>query len=237
MLSTSKSRRRFLTTLAGTAAAVGLPLRKLGAAQASEMASPVDWMSGVKGDNRCFFDFNQHKAGVPLFHMLNYLNTYKEALGAQPGQVGAVGSFYGIGPSSSIALAFNDAMWAKYQLGEYTGLKDASGKPYTRNVFASATPDDRHLLIGAMNVPDLPQLGGALPAISIPNLQQMGSTFLLCNNAFGAWQLELAARGKGTVEAIGQELRANLLPGVIIVPAMVIAIEQAQKAGIAYNRQ
>lgn len=45
------------------------------------------------------------------------------------------------------------------------------------------------------------------------------------------------ARGKGTFEAIDQDLRSNLLPGVIIVPAMVIAIEQAQKAGIAYNKQ
>ena len=32
-------------------------------------------------------------------------------------------------------------------------------------------------------------------------------------------------------------LGANLLPGVVIVPAMVIAIEKAQGAGIAYNRQ
>jgi hypothetical protein len=36
---------------------------------------------------------------------------------------------------------------------------------------------------------------------------------------------------------IGEELRANLLPGVTIVPAMVIAIDKAQEAGIKYNRQ
>ena len=33
------------------------------------------------------------------------------------------------------------------------------------------------------------------------------------------------------------ELGANLLPGVVRVPAMVIAIQKAQAAGIAYNRQ
>ena len=32
-------------------------------------------------------------------------------------------------------------------------------------------------------------------------------------------------------------LRANLLPGVTIVPAMVIAIEKAQEAGLSYNKQ
>jgi len=36
---------------------------------------------------------------------------------------------------------------------------------------------------------------------------------------------------------IDAELRANLLLGVTIVPAMVIAIEQAQEAGISYNKQ
>jgi hypothetical protein len=41
----------------------------------------------------------------------------------------------------------------------------------------------------------------------------------------------------GTQEAIDKELRANVLPGVVTVPAMVIAIEKAQSAGIAYNRQ
>ena len=32
-------------------------------------------------------------------------------------------------------------------------------------------------------------------------------------------------------------MRANLLPGVTIVPAVVRAIEQAHAAGFSYNRQ
>jgi hypothetical protein len=59
----------------------------------------------------------------------------------------------------------------------------------------------------------------------------------MCNNALGAWCLELEARGKGKFADIDKELRANLLPGVTIVPAMVIAIEKSQAAGIKYNRQ
>jgi intracellular sulfur oxidation DsrE/DsrF family protein len=65
----------------------------------------------------------------------------------------------------------------------------------------------------------------------------MGTKFILCNNALGLWTLELEARGKGTAAAIDKELRANLVPGVTIVPAMVQAIEQAQAAGLSYNRQ
>jgi uncharacterized membrane protein len=59
----------------------------------------------------------------------------------------------------------------------------------------------------------------------------------LCANALGGWVLELEARGKGKASDIEKDLRANVLPGVAIVPAMVIAIEKAQEAGIRYNRQ
>jgi hypothetical protein len=78
---------------------------------------------------------------------------------------------------------------------------------------------------------------GAMPAIGIESLQKMGTVFLLCANALGAWAAELETRGKGKATEIETELRGNLLPGVTIVPAMVIAIEQAQAAGIRYNRQ
>jgi hypothetical protein len=73
--------------------------------------------------------------------------------------------------------------------------------------------------------------------MGIENLQKMGTKFLLCNNAFGIWCLELQARGKGKADALQKELTENVLPGVTIVPAMVIAIEKAQGAGIRYNRQ
>ena len=65
----------------------------------------------------------------------------------------------------------------------------------------------------------------------------MGTKFLVCANAFGAWTLELEARGLGKAADLDKEFRANLLPGVTFVPAMVIAIEEAQAAGIKYNRQ
>ena len=65
----------------------------------------------------------------------------------------------------------------------------------------------------------------------------MGTKFLLCANAFGGWCLELEARGKGKAPELQKEFAANILPGVTMVPAMVIAIEKAQEAGIRYNRQ
>jgi len=224
-------RRSFFRGVLGAAASIPL------SAAAEQETSADGWIAEVGGVHRCLFDFPQHKNGVPLLHILNYLNTYAEAYKAPAGQAGAVGTFYGVGPQSSIALAFNDDMWRKYALGAYTGLKDAAGKPYTRNVLARPTPGDAHLLMQAIQSPTIPGLVAAMPAIGIENLQKMGTKFLLCANAFGAWCMELEARGKGKAGELQKELRANLLAGVTVVPAMVIAIEKAQEAGIRYNRQ
>jgi hypothetical protein len=222
-----------LSGIVGAAAAFGVT----GAQRAeAQQGGPDDWIKGVKGAHRCLFDFPQFKNGMPLLHILNYLNTYGEAYKA-PGTAGAVGTFYSMGPQASMPFAFNDAMWTKYKLGEYTGLKDAAGKPYTRNVFRQPTSDDLHLLMDVLQSPTIPAFAGAMPALGIESLQKMGTTFLLCANAFGGWCEELAARGKGKSADLMKDLGANILPGVVTVPAMVIAIEKAQGAGIAYNRQ
>lgn len=227
-------RRRFLGQLLGAAAVANLSMVGLGAAQES---SADAWIKEVKGSHRCLFDFPQHKGGVPQLHILNYLNTYATAYKTGAGEVGAVGTFYGVGTQASIPLAFNDAIWTTYELGVYTGLKDADGKHYTRNVFNRPTPRDLHLLMQAYGTPMIPALADAIPALGIENLQKMGAKFVLCANALGIWCLELEARGKGKAQDLEKELRANVLPGVTIVPAMVIAIEKAQEAGIKYNRQ
>jgi hypothetical protein len=234
MLNDRTHRRGFLSRFAGVVAALGL----VNASEPAEaqQSGPDDWIKGVKGSHRCLFDFPQHKNGMPLLHILNYINTYGEAY-KSPGTAGAVGTFYSMGTQSSLPLAFNDAMWSKYALGEYAGLKDAAGKPYTRNVFNKPTAADLHLLMQVLQTPTIPAFAGAMPALGIESLQKMGTTFLLCANAFGGWCEELSVRGKGKAEDLQKDLGANLLPGVIVVPAMVIAIEKAQAAGIAYNRQ
>src|SRR5215813_13990681 len=92
-------RRGFLGRILGAAAGAGI--LGMGSAEAQTKAAPAGgpdaWIGEVKGTHRCLFDFPQHKNGVPLLHILNYLNTYKEAYKAAPGSAGAVGTFYSIG--------------------------------------------------------------------------------------------------------------------------------------------
>lgn len=221
-------RRGFLTRIAGLAAAATAG----GAIHASPIeaqAGPHErWLTALKGKHRCLFDFPAHGEGVPLIHMLNYISTYRTAYGEPAGTVNAVGTFYGApGGSASIPLAWNDAMWEKYRIGELFKLTDpATRQPARRNMFYRPRAGDPVLFNGAV-----------LPA-GIESLQRMGATFLMCNNAFQAWMGFLSGSGStGNAAEIEREIRANLLPGVVTVPAMVIAIEKAQGAGVAYNRQ
>jgi len=236
------NRRAFFGRMFGAVAAASLPMTEVASAAQAKAATttasgPDAWIAQVKGTHRTLFDFPQHKYFFPQLHILNYIHTYNEAYKAGAGTVGAVGTFYGIGNQSSIALAFNDAMWAKYGLGEYLGLKDASGKFYTHNVFNRPVQADLHLVVAALQTPNLPPFADFMPLMGIESLQKMGTKFLLCNNALEAWAIELEARGKGKMADILADLKKNTLPGVTLVPAMVIAIEKAQAAGIRYNRQ
>jgi intracellular sulfur oxidation DsrE/DsrF family protein len=222
------ARRGFLTRLAGAAAAVGVggALPRPAAAQSMQASQHDAWLDKQTGAHRCLFDFPLHGGGTPLIHMLNYLNTYATAYGTKPGEVNAIGTLYFVGPTSSIPMAFNDAMWEKYKLGAYLKLDDPkTNAPATRNMFYAPQTGDPVLF------------GGAFAAASMANLQKMGSTFLICNNALGLFTGQLAQQSGSPAATVGAELKANMLPGVVLVPAMVIAIEKAQSKGIAYNKQ
>ena len=80
-------------------------------------------------------------------------------------------------------------------------------------------------------------MGREVPNASIEALQKRGVVFLVCNNALNFWIGQIASARGAERAAVDAELRANLLPGVVVVPAMVIAIEKAQQAGVAYNKQ
>ena len=226
-------RRNFLGRMAAAAGAGGLSWTGGHTAEAATQ----DWTSEVGGSHRCFFDFPNHKLSFPLVHIFNYINTYASAYGVGNEEVGTVGTFYGGGPASSIFMGFNDEIWSRYNVGEYAGLDDSDGRPYTRNVFTHPPSDDSVLLAKGLQSPNFAAREGAMSLVGIENLQNLGTKFIMCNNALNSWVLELESRGKGLAADIDAELRANLLPGVTIVPAMVIAIEKAQEAGISYNKQ
>jgi hypothetical protein len=230
-ISTRRSRRTLLAaTMTALAAAAALaqhatPAAAQAAARpaarnaAAAPAAPKDaWLKGLNGKHRQFFDSPAPGGGIPLVHIMNYYDTLRDAYGVKDADIDAVGTFYG----STTFYGLNDAMWAKYRLGEFLETNDpATGKPAVANPWR-ASP----VIIGM-----------TLPQASVESLQKRGATFILCNNALGIFAGLLAkARGLET-GAVYADLKANILPGVELVPGMVVAIEQAHAAGLSYHRQ
>jgi hypothetical protein len=208
-------------TLIATTAIVASRVAPLDAkpAAASRGIEPSNrWLEGLKAKHRQFFDAPAPAGGIPLVHVMNYYDTYNKAFAVKDADIDAVLTFYG----STTFHGLNDAVWAKYALGEFLDIVDpTTGKPATTNPWRSA--------------PVI--LGMTLPAASIESLQKRGATMILCNNALQIFSGLLAQKRGLDATAVYEDLKGNILPGVELVPGMVVAIEQAARAGLSYHRQ
>lgn len=188
-------------------------------AQAEAHNQPSDrWLDGLKGTHRQFFDSPNPGGGIPLVHVMNYYDTYNKAYNVKDSDIDAVLTFYG----ATTFYGLNDAAWARYRLGEFLETNDpATGKPATANPWR-AKP-----VIMGMN----------LAPASMEALHARGATFILCNNALQIFAGMLAAKRGLDAKVVYEDLRTNILPSVNLVPGMVVAVEQASKAGLSYHRQ
>jgi hypothetical protein len=207
------------TTTILTTRVATLSAKPAAAPASTSVREPSDrWLDGLKAKHRQFFDAPTAGGGIPLVHVMNYYDTYNKTYNVKDADIDAVLTFYG-------AITFyglNDAVWAKYKLGEFLETNDPkTGQPATANPWRSA--------------PVI--LGMTLPQASIESLQKRGATMILCNNALQIFSGLLAAKRGLDAKAVYEDLNANILPGVELVPGMVVAIEQAQHAGLTYHRQ
>jgi intracellular sulfur oxidation DsrE/DsrF family protein len=104
----------------------------------------------------------------------------------------------------AIGLLFNDAIWGRYPIGETLQM------PGSRNANVAL----------------------------VAQLVSRGVMILACNNslrAAGQRFLPEAQRGDAARRtAFSDEAGANLLPGVEVVPAMIVTLQQAQDRGCRY---
>lgn len=215
-MTTTLPRRAFLGGAAAAALGVAGAPGMLGALPAAPAADDR-WLDRLTGKYRMLYDTPDFAGGVPPVHMMNYLNTYNSAYNVPDSEINVVGTFYG----NTTLLAANDAMWARYRLGEMLGVNDPSGAPWTRNPWRT----------------EVHALGMTIAPASIEALQRRGTLFIACNNALAFFIGAIAGARNADRAAVDADIRANLLPGVVVVPAMVIAIQQAQGRGLAYKRE
>ena len=214
-------RRGFLGTIAAAAAA-GLasltPLRAVEAASrrggplGSAAADPAfeAWLNRITGKHKMVFDAPEVNSGMPVIWPRVWLNTNNDNYGTTDAQNSGVV----ILRHASIPLAMQDAVWAKYNLGEVFGIKDGDASA-TRNVFAKQLP--------------LP-----LPGTGVEQLLAKGVLFGVCNVALTIYSGAVAQKMNLDPATVKADWVAGFIPGCQVVPSGVLAVSRTQEKGCAY---
>ena len=175
-------------------------------------------MAELTAPHRTVFDTAAHKNGKPLAQAKNFLDAWRDAFKVSEKDINLVVGVHGEG----IPFVMNDALWTRFKIGEQYEVTDGGTKaPATLNCFTMS-----HATSAGLVTPDQ----------TVEALQKRGVRFLICNNTIAGATRKLAAAGLGTAEEIKPAIIAGLLPGVIIVPAMVVALTQLQERGLRYTK-
>ena len=205
-------RRGFIARLAIGAAAllVGRPAQ-LRANSGTRVGGPDDWVDRIHGKYRQLFDATTINDGMGAAYALNFLDSTKSAHDLSDADVCAVLSLR----HQAVALGLTDAAWAKYALGEQLTVSDPSTKlPATRNVYRTNIRG-RGITYDEM-------------------IASRGVIVTVCDMALGGLGERIANKQSLDVAATQRQLRASLIPGVVIVPSGVYAVNRAQQAGCTY---
>ena len=196
---------------ASTLALLGTPA--LLSAESILTAPPMDdkWVDNLKGRYRQYYDATTVNAGFALAYAMNWLDTMKSAYATPDKDLNAVIGFRHF----SIPIAYTDAIWAKYKLGEFAQVNDPATKaPATRNIFFNSKPGDV-----------------MFPGMAVEKLQPRGVTFVVCNVAHTVVSEILGKNIGVSAEAAKAEWEKGLIPGFTLVPSGVLAVHRAQEKG------
>ncbi len=212
--SDGQGRRAFLGKLAAGAAGLSLasamdPWAAWAEARANGAADPEHWLDGLKGTHKQLVDAYQPNDGFPFAFVLSFY-----LVQPPPMQVGAVMVLRHF----AMPFALNDAMWAKYKIGQSINFKDGATKaPATKNLMYKAKP-------GSLPIDDM----------AIDKLMAKGTIFGACNVALQFLSAEFAANAGVTKEVAAKEWTANLIPGIPLIPSGTWGVNRAQEKGCSY---
>jgi intracellular sulfur oxidation DsrE/DsrF family protein len=161
--------------------------------------------------------------GAIFAYMRNSLNGYQFGWSEGPGTLHAAGVLNGIG----VAQGVNDEMWSRYQLAQVLAR---NGDPVKAPGADRGNPWQHAAAAYPRN--DADQNAPFNQDASIETLLRRGATFYVCNNALRALAMKTVEAGFGggkDVDAIHADLRRNLVPGALLVPAGVTTIDALQQ--------
>lgn len=227
----SISRRSFMGGAAAGFAALATPA--IAASQTPLLFKEGDWkMASFQHlltqsyEAKQLFDTTNVDGGGVFDHMVNSLNGLQFGFGIPAEKIKIVGAFR----AQASVLNFNDSLWEKYRIGELVKIKDHNtGKWATRNIFVTSPAGNPPKYVS--NDPE--NENSSFGDSSIQALQARGVQLLACHIAlyYVANRMSKRLKLKQSAEEIREDISANLLPGVIIVPSMVSAIVMLQSKG------
>lgn len=182
------------------------------------------WFGRLTAKHKAVFDSPAFDDGVALWHASGYIGGMRDAAGAGVNDVQVVI----VMRHAAVAMTLNDAMWAKYAIGEEKKIKDDSTSKFaTRNPFYASSPPPPNAATRPAPSPDR-------PAASLSWLGSHGNILLGCDLAMRGLSFQLAKKAKAEQRAVYEEFKANLVPGVILQPTGVYAVLRAQEAGCQF---
>jgi intracellular sulfur oxidation DsrE/DsrF family protein len=222
------SRRHFVGGFSAGVAALGAFGLAPRTAEAQLVYQRSDWnfnefdkLVHIQARAKQVYDVRAVGEGKFLNNVKNSLNGFRYGFGIPDDQIKIAVALHG--PSN--ALAFDDSMWQKYRLGEFVEVNDPStGKAATRNIFFPRKPNAS----SALEDPS-----SQVQDHSIEALQHRGVKFLCCHTATEEQVSSMVRKFslKAPAEEIVKDLQAHVLPGVLIVPAMVATVSLLQSEG------
>ncbi len=213
------TRRSFIGRLAAGAALAGIGGRSAAAEAITDHANPAEgfseaWLGKIKGTHRQFFDATSVNNGFGLAFAMNFLNSNNEAYKLPDASLSAVVGMRHF----AIPMAFTDDIWARYKLGEFASVTDPATKaPSTRNLYYHPREGDM-----------------MMPMASVDKLLARGVQVTCCNVALTILSGMLSKNAGKSPEDAKKEWVAGLIPGVVLVPSGVLAVNRAQEQKCTY---
>jgi hypothetical protein len=181
----------------------------------------ASWMNRITAKHKAIFDSPEIGDAIALYYAMSYLESVKDVFGTGDSDASVVVVLR----HRAVPLLFNDAMWAKYDIGTSTKTMDQkTGMPVTRNIYyqhvdanGNPTADDK-------------------PTATIKSLSARGVIFVGCDLATRAISSRAAAATKQPSQQVYEEIKVNLVPGATLMPTGVFAMLLAQEAGCSLMR-
>jgi hypothetical protein len=205
-------RRSFFGHLGGAVVLglAGLVPRSLYAQTETARPDGRNWPGTLQGRHRQVVDAHEVNAGFPLAFAYTFVAPNQSANESATAVI--------VLRHFAFPIALDNAMWAKYKIGESFKIIDPETKALAvKNPFLHPKP-------GVLIVDDM----------ALDRLLAKGTVIGACNIALQVQSKMLAGNAGVSADEAAKEWTANLVPGITLIPSGTWGLNRAQEAGCTY---